>query len=401
MLEFYSAVTNTVNSKKAIKECLENALAGQSSLDCDLVIIHAAMGHNYHDLMSEAKKLSCGATIAGCSTTGVIGMEGPIESARALGIMAIKGSREEFAVAGIETMVGRDPFESCTELAEILKRKNPGINMIHFIPSFLDIFPVDRALEGIESVFNSGIPIFNGAAIDSVQGISAFQFLEGQVFERGAVAIGFADPTLEYHLGVSQGHSVIGTQIEVTRCEGNHLFEFNGQPAWKFYCEKLNLPESSTWYEVTEVSPLALELPEEMWEEYGNRYLTYNCFPGGEERSMYFPLQIKEGTKLWWTRRDNEKIIEAADYLGKRIGDKISGHKPVAVFHVECGSRGSFYFNQAEMERLIKCLQDPLCDNIQLPWLGWYAGGEFCPVGEINMYHHFSAVICAITRKNG
>ncbi len=400
MLQFFSATTKTVNSKRAITECLEKAFTGQSGLDCDLIIIHAAMGHNYHDLMDEAKKLSNGAAIVGCSTTGVIGMDGPIESVRALGVMAIKGPREEFAVAGIESMVGRDPYESCAVLAEDLKNKNPGINMINFFPSCLDIFPVDRTLAGIESVFGPDVPVFGGAAVDGLKMTSAFQFLDDQIFERGVLAIGFADPTLEYHLGVSQGHSTIGTQIEVTRCDGNHLYEFNGQPAWKFYCEKLGLPESTTWYEVTEVSPLALELPEEVWEEYGNQYLAYNCFPGEEVGSLYFPIQIKEGTKLWWTRRDNEKIIEAADHLGKKIREKLAGHKPVVIFHTECGSRGSYYFSQAEMERLTDCLQDPICGNEQIPWLGWYAGGEFCPVGRKNMYHHFSAILCAITRNN-
>lgn len=58
MLQFFSASTSIVNSKRAITECLENALEGQPNLDCDLIIIYSAIGHNFQDLLSEARKLS-------------------------------------------------------------------------------------------------------------------------------------------------------------------------------------------------------------------------------------------------------------------------------------------------------------------------------------------------------
>ena len=43
MLQFFSASTSIVNSKRAIAECLENALEGQPNLDCDLIIIYTAL----------------------------------------------------------------------------------------------------------------------------------------------------------------------------------------------------------------------------------------------------------------------------------------------------------------------------------------------------------------------
>src|SRR4030042_5145996 len=101
MLRFFSASTSIVDSKRAINECLENALAGENSLDCDLLIIYTAMGHNFRDLLSEAHRLSPDAQIIGCTCAGVIGKEGPSESMKALAIMAIKGPKNEFAVTGM------------------------------------------------------------------------------------------------------------------------------------------------------------------------------------------------------------------------------------------------------------------------------------------------------------
>jgi len=400
MLEFYAATSSMVNSKKAITECLKKALAGQPNLDCDLIIMHTKMGHNFIDLISEAKKLSNGATIVGCSADGVIGIDGPDESPRALGIMAIKGPRSEFAVAGIETMVNKDPYDACVLLAEDLKNKNPEISIIDFMPSAWDIFPADRALESFESVFGKEVQVFGGCATCGMQPTN-FQILEDQVFERGAVAIGFADPTLEYHLGVSHGHLAFGSPIEVTRSQGNRIYELNSRSPWKFICEKLGLPESSSFFEAGDLPAFALELPREVCEEIGNNHLVYVSMKIHEDGSIIYPVQIKEGEKLFWAKRDDKKIFMGANYLGKRLHDKLAGRKPVAVFHVECGSRGSFYFNQSEREGLIRCIQVPLCGGEQIPWLGWYASGEIGPVGRKNMYLHFSVVLCALTRING
>ena len=80
MLQFYSASTSIVNSGRAIAECLEVALEGESNLDCDLIIIYTAMGHSFEELIIEAKRLAPSARIAGCTCAGVIGREGPNEA---------------------------------------------------------------------------------------------------------------------------------------------------------------------------------------------------------------------------------------------------------------------------------------------------------------------------------
>jgi hypothetical protein len=57
MLEFYSSSNGVVNSKRAVAECLENAL-GTDDLECDLVIFYTTMGHNFEDLLSELHRPS-------------------------------------------------------------------------------------------------------------------------------------------------------------------------------------------------------------------------------------------------------------------------------------------------------------------------------------------------------
>ena len=243
------------------------------------------------------------------------------------------------------------------------------------------------------------MPITGGGAVSSVKSTDAFLFLDGEIFDRGAVAIGFADPTLKYHIGVSHGLYVIGgTTFEVTRSEGNRIYELNGQSAWKFYCEKLEVPESTPVMEASVIVPLAVELPEDLQVNFADHHQIFCCIEKEEDGSLYYPQEIKEGTKVWWCRRDDKRVFKATDHLGERVKNELEGNRPLAVFHVECRTRGSWFFNQSQKEGLINYLQHPVCGKEKIPWLGCYAGGEFGPIGNKNMGHQFSAVLCVITR---
>jgi hypothetical protein len=326
------------------------------------------------------------------------------ESAKALGIMAIKGPRNEFAVAFKESLVDTDPFEVSAELANDLKRECPGITAIYYLPAWNLIIPVNRVLEGFASVFGPGIPVFGGAPVGGLKTWTSHQFFDGRLLENGALAIGFADPGLEFHIAISHGHEAFSSQIEVTRSDGPRIYEINNKPAVSIYTENFNIPESageSEFLTAFAIAPFGLELPEEKWEEYGNKHLIYLGFGKGDDGSIYFPLELEKGTKLCLAKRDDENILKSVDHMARQLQAKLQGRKPLAVFDIECASRGSYSFNKDQLNEIISLTQSLVCGEESVPWLGWHALGEFGPLGKTNMYHHKTAVLCAITRKNG
>jgi hypothetical protein len=399
MLQFFSSSTNIVNSKRAITECLENALEGQGNLDCDLIIIYSAIGHNFQDLLNEARKLSPNARIAGCTGSGIIGKDGPDESMKALAIMAIKGPKDEFALAGITMIEKMDPYEMGFRIAQDLKSTNPNISMIHFLPSAFGLWPADKAIEGIESVFGIDMPIFGGVSIDNMKGISCFQFFDGQVFERGAVAVGFADPTLKFISHSNHGFGVMeGMSLEMTRCNSNIIYEFNRKPAWNVLTETLGLPVTASYIEALIIAGFAKELPEELQEEYGSKYILFGIMGKNEDNSIGIPNTCKEGMKIWLTKRDEKKMFDGVDQLVQWILASLNGKKPLAVFHADCVMRGRFSLNRILKDEIINRLQVPLCKGEKIPWLGLYSGGEFAMIGKQNFLHGFSSSLFVIYR---
>jgi hypothetical protein len=398
MLEFFSSSTGTVNSKRAIAECLETALEGQNDLSCDLMIIYTSIGHNFKDLLSEARRLSPSAQIVGCTGCGVIGREGPNESMKALAIMAIKGHKNEFAVASQDRISASTSYEVAAQLAQDLKNRNPNVNMIHFLPSGFDV-AADKALEGIESVFGSEIPIFGATSGDNMKLISNFQFCGDKIIERGAVAVGFADPTLEVITQATHGFNVSGEPFEVTRSELNRIIELEGQPAWEFLTNKMGLPETTPFWEAGMISWLAQLLPKKLHDEYGSSHILLGSFASDIENGILTSIMCPEGMKLWNVVRDEERMFADLDKMMQQLVERCQGRKPVAVFHADCSARGRFSMNRILKDEIIHRMQYPLIQDMDVPWLGLYGFGEFAQLGGQNLIHTFTTSLFVILKK--
>jgi hypothetical protein len=401
MLEFYSSSNGVVNSKRAVAECLENAL-GTDSLDCDLIIFYTTIGHSFEEILNELHRLSPNAQIVGCTGAGIIGREGPNETMRGLGIMAIRGPREEFAVAGVDSIIKMDSYEVGARIAQELKNKNPRISMIHFLPGALLILPAERAIAGIESVFGPDVPLFGGCSLDNTKWVSNFQFIGDRIIEQGAVAVGFADPTLEVVMRADHSYTVIGEPFEVTRSKSNRLFELDGNTAWKAMTERVGVPETvdPMANDAAALFAIARELPEELHEEYGSPYTVWLGSPlKGTDGSICTLTTCPVGTKLWLTNRDEEDIFKGVDRIVNQIFEQLDGKTPVAVFHADCSARGKRTFNRFLKEEVVSRMQIPLCRDENVPWLGFYAGGEICMIAGQNQFHGFTTSLFVLYRR--
>ena len=399
MLRFFAATSGAVNTKRAVAECLEKAL-GEKNLECDLIIFYTSMGHNFEDILSEAHSICPSAQIVGATCAGVIGREGPNESMRALGIMAIKGPRDGFALACTESMVGISPHDAGMRIADDLKSQNPNVNMILFHPSATNVMPADELIAGIESVFGPEVPIFGGASFDNNKLVTDFQFLGNRIFENGAVAVGFADPSLELVSQANHGFSVLENPFTVTRSEAARIYELDGAPAWKTLTARLGLSELTRPPDVAAFAQMAVELPRELQEEYGSKYII--CAGGSVKEpdgSIYTGVSSPEGTKLWLVKRDEKGLIDGIDQLTKQIVQRCSGRRPVAVFQADCALRGKLFFNRILKDETVSRAQYPLCKDENVPWLGMYGGGELTPLGGRNRMHYFTTSLYVIVER--
>lgn len=396
MLNFYSASTRIVNTRRGITECMESAL-GNDIADCDLVMIHASLGHDFKELIDGAQQLAPRAKVVAASCCGIVGKEGVSETMKDIAIMAIKG--KELGLSWVNEIYGKNSYEKAKEMAEDLYRQQPGTRFIYFLASGIDIAN-DRCIAGIESVFGPDVTIFGATSADNMKGVVSYQAVEGQVYEHAAFMIGFADPDLEVSTQATHGFLAIGEPLVVTRSEGHYIYELNGKPAWTEFTQRLGLPGTATCGDSIPIGALAEKLSPALAKEYGNDHIL-RVVTRHEGDTMLYATTCEPGTQLWLTVRDEPLIFNEMDRMVKEMDGRMSGRKPVAVFHADCLARGRFLFNRVLKEELVSRMQFPFSSNGNCPpWLGMYGFGEFARLGGRNAYHNYTTALYTIYRKS-
>ncbi len=398
MLDFFSGSSSAVNTKSAVRECLDNAFGEGGGSDCSLLIIHTTMGHNFAQMAAAAREACPDAEIVGCTASGIIGREGVNEAMRAMAMMAVTG--DEVAVAVVDGLTGANSAELGEEAARQLRQGKDGINIIYVLTAGLDLAG-DRVIEGIERVFGPEVPIFGATSADHGKAKGTFQFHGDKVFEQSIVLVGFADPSLEVIMGVHHGSVPLeGNTFEVTRSEDNRIFELDGEPAWPRLMSRLGLPAETEPAEVVPISGLGIELGPEDQQEYDNpQILRVPIKVSDDHQSFYLPTTCPTGTRVVLMQRDEQYIFAGVDRLMDKMVGQLNGRRPLAVFHADCMARGRRMFNRVLKDEIIAKLQYPLSGDEVVPWLGIYGFSEYCRFGGKNQFHSYTSALCPIVRR--
>jgi len=110
--------------------------------------------------------------------------------------------------------------------------------------------------------------------------------------------------------------------------------------------------------------------------------------------SITVQTEVKEGTSVWLSSRDKEKIITGFDRMAAQIKEQLGAEKPKLVFQFECGTRGKLMFRDQEKLNLLKRFRQSLVTDA--PWVGFYTVGEIGPVEEHNLRHLYTSVVLAL-----
>lgn len=376
-------------------ECMEAAL-GDRCEDASLIIIHASIGHSLAELMSKAAEMSPRARIFAASCSGVVGKEGVSESMKDIAVIAITGN--DFAVSFTDHIYGNTSYERCKDMATDIFGKSPEVNMVYFMASGIDIAN-DQCIQAFEDVLGAQVTIFGATSSDNMKGYVSYQGVDGLVFEHGAFTIGFSDPTLKVRTQATHGFEAIGQPMVVTRSSGHVIHELDGKPAWEVYTDRLGLTKEAGCADTIPIGALGEKLNEADATSYGNSHVL-RAVTRRVGNDMYYATNIKAGTPLWLTSRNEALIFSEMDRMVEDIRRDIGKGKVVAVFHADCSARGKSMFNRVIKEELIAKMQVPFYQNDECPpWLGMYGFGEFARLNGVNTYHNYTTALYVIYRS--
>jgi hypothetical protein len=392
------------NPNVAGREAAEQALQKAGLSKPDFVFVFGSIGYDQHSLVQAVRETTGGAPLTGCSAEGTINGEDADESNFSVVVSAIS-SDELHWHNGLAARLEADPRAVGTRVAkDLLPHLSTDTIGLFVFPDGLKDFAVptenlvDHFFAGLEENLPSErfLPMWGGGANANFNNWASptYQYCDDEVIADGVSYVLLSGKT-RAGWAISHGCIPIGGERIVTRGQGNIIYEIDGKPAMEVFEEYIPdgaLTDDRDWTRYAISLSLCFKAPSYMKdEEYVVRGMPAVSMADG---SITVQTEVKEGTSVWLSSRDKEKITTGLDRMAAQIKDQLGGEKPKLVFQFECATRGKMMFREQEKVQILKQFRQSL--DPDAPWVGFYTVGEIGPVEEHNLRHLYTSVVLAL-----
>jgi hypothetical protein len=384
------------NPSIAGREAAEQALEKAGVDRPDFVFMFATVGYDQHSLLRAVRETTGGVPLTGCSGEGTINGDDADESNFSVVVTAISSDELQWT-NGLATGLENNPRAVGKRVAkELLPHlSSDTIGLFVFPEGRAENF--DHFFVGLEENLPSDqfLPLWGGGAGNDLNlGKPTYQYCDDEVVSDG---VSYALLSGEAQTAWAISHSVIpiGGERIVTRSQGNVIYEIDGKPATEVFKEYLPedaLAADRDWVRYGISLALSFKAPSYMKdEEYIVRGVPQLSLTDG---SIIVQTEVEEGTSIWFSSRDKEKITTGFDRMATQIKNQLGGEKPELVFQFECVTRGKMMFRDQERLQILERFRQSL--DPDAPWVGFYTIGEIGPVEEHNDIHRLASVVLAL-----
>jgi hypothetical protein len=382
------------NPNVAGREAAEQALREASIAKPDFIFMFATVGYDQRSLLQAVREATGGAPLSGCSAEGTISGDDADESNFSVVVMAIsseelrwtnglaRGLRTDSRAAGQQVARGLSSDLGADAVGLFLFPDGTTVNFDHLFAGLEGNLPSDRFL-----------PIWGGGAGDNLTLVQTYQYCDDEIASDGVAYALLSGKALPVS-AIGIGYIPIGSERTVTRSQGNVIYEIDGKPTLEVLQEYV--PDSAlaeNWQSYAITFALCFRAPSYMKDE---EYVVQTILSvDANDGSAIVQKEVPEGTSVWLSSRDQEKVTTGLDRMLARIKQELGGNQPKLVFQFDCVSRGKLMFRDQEKIRLLRQFRQAIGPDV--PWAGFYTYGEIGPVEKHNRYHNYTAVVLALS----
>jgi small ligand-binding sensory domain FIST len=242
----------------------------------------------------------------------------------------------------------------------------------------------ERWLRGWNEAYE-GRPVFGGLASGPSGEPSTQIYLDGQVFEQGAVALAIGGQ-VQIDGVISQGCSPIGEAWTITRSDRHVIFQIGNRPAYQVLEEAFRTlsPEERR----KAGSPLVGLAMNEYLEEFHRGDFLIRVLMAADPNSGAIAIGAlpRVGQTIQFQRRDAASASEDLTHLLERKKSDLSGRRILGGVLCTCNGRGRSMFRQAGHDaQHVRQAFGPF------GLAGFFCNGEIGPVGDRSYLHGFTA----------
>jgi hypothetical protein len=386
------------NPNLAGRAAAEQALKKAGIVEPDFVFMFATIGYDQRSLLRAVREATGGVPLTGCSAEGTINGEEADESGFSVVVTTISSDDLQWT-NGIARRLEDDARAVGQQVAQdLLPHLSADAIGLFVFPDGLITLTLENLFAGLEENLSTlqFLPLWGGGAGNNLDTVGpTYQYCDDEVIS-GEISYALLSGKAQASWAISHGLVPIGGERIVTRSKGNVIYEIDDKPAVEVLKEHLPeqaLTEERDWMRYAISLALCFRAPSHMKdEEYVVRGVPALRMADG---SIIVQTEVSEGTSVWFSSRDKEKMITGLDRMARQIKEQLGGEKPKLVFQFECLTRGKTMLREQEKLQLLKRFRQSV--DPEAPWAGFYTIGEIGPVEKHNDLHLFTSVVLALS----
>ena len=381
------------SQRTALADALEDAVTiamGNAQLaKADLAVVFATVDYqaDYGQLFHTIHEVSGCDHLVGCSGMSVLTSAGEIEGEPAVAVLVLRSDD----VSAMPFLVSSD--DSSMIGAAIRERISPKLNE----NSLLVVLPDVRCISPEALVHQIGedgnrLPIVGAAASGSPDGQYIYEWLDGEVVEAGVAGM-LLTGAIHTEIGVAQGCQPIGRSLEISRAEGNVIYEVNGGPALDGLHGALESLSTEDLRQSGRVVFIGIAMEKENPAPQRGDFLVRNLVGYDKESgAIAVSESVSEGQLIQFHLRNSSSADKEIQEIVLDLHKRTREQPPAFGMYFNCLGRGKGLYGEANHD--IRIIKQRFPD---LPVIGFFGNAEFAPIGGRNFAHAYTGalVLCS------
>ena len=304
------------------------------------------------------------ARVVGCSTAGEIAGVRLLDDSLVATALTFEHTQVRIARATLVESGGS------RGLGEALARALLTEDLAHVLV-FSDGLEVNGSalVEGLTAVLPSGVGVTGGMAADGARFGETVVVHDAALVHGGAVAVGFVGRRLQVGYGSLGGWDPFGAEWEITRAEGNVLYELDGRSAIPLYESYLgdharDLPSSGLLF------PMALRRGDD-----ARPVVRTLLALDREAGTMTFAGDMPMGARARFMKANFDRLVDGAEGAARTATKSLGGAPATVALLISCVGRKLVL--QQRVEEELDGVRDVLGASPVLA--GFYSYGEIAP----------------------
>ncbi len=241
--------------------------------------------------------------LIGCTTAGEIVDDCLYEDS--IAVLLLDLARDTYLVETLEHQVD-NVYEKAYALGERAKKqfKNPAL----LILSGGLTVNAESIINGLQDGAGENLPIYGGLAGDDLELKETIAFSSKLASGNGLAMLAIdTDKVLLKGLAIS-GWKPVGGINTITKCEGNVIYEINGEPAYDVFIRYFGFSESQN--KIDQLVTIQTNYPLQLLRKEGYSVLRSPMLVDKDSRSITLAAGVEEGEQFCFSNSPGFEVIE-------------------------------------------------------------------------------------------